>query len=245
MSSHEKPKYKISAKNIGPIFELDATLTEHAQNLIFARNGVGKSFLSRAFRQLDLHQQNKSTSDPTRDLVSEEAVDGKGNIEFLCGDQTLGKLLLGRQNGDSHATVSDEIIFHVFSEDYISTELREREYRIDGEIKNEIVIDSDNIKRKDAIKDVEDAEKSHDTERNKLADLLSAEKLNKLSKKLSINKQLKNYKEVDLSELLARYDKKPTELRSSLNELTRELDKLKSIPSDPTFPGFVDAPAID
>lgn len=50
MNTLPKPKFEISAKYVGPIMSLDAELTKNAQNLIFARNGIGKSFLSRAFR---------------------------------------------------------------------------------------------------------------------------------------------------------------------------------------------------
>ena len=48
-----KPTLKISATHIGPIMSLDAPLSNNKQNLIFARNGTGKSFLARSLRLLD------------------------------------------------------------------------------------------------------------------------------------------------------------------------------------------------
>ena len=53
MSGTNKPKLRVSARYLGPVFSLDQELSDREQNLIFARNGTGKSFLSRALRYLD------------------------------------------------------------------------------------------------------------------------------------------------------------------------------------------------
>ena len=63
MSTLPKPTFLISANFLGPVLSLDGELTNKAQNLVFARNGIGKSFLSRAFRYLDLHGQARDVDD--------------------------------------------------------------------------------------------------------------------------------------------------------------------------------------
>ena len=60
MNTAPNPKFSISAQYLGPVFSLNGELTKNAQNLVFARNGTGKSFLSRAFRYLDLYGQGLS-----------------------------------------------------------------------------------------------------------------------------------------------------------------------------------------
>ena len=53
MNAIPKPHLSIKAQHIGPIMKLDQTLSNRKQNLIFARNGMGKSFIARALRLLD------------------------------------------------------------------------------------------------------------------------------------------------------------------------------------------------
>lgn len=245
MNTQPNPPFKISARYLGPVFELEAELTKHAQNLIFARNGTGKSFLSRAFRYLDLHQQGGDISKAAFNLVSDESADGKGSLNFLRGTDTLGRLSLEKKNDTVNATVSDTTIFHVFSEDYVSKELREREYKVDGEIENEIAIDSDNIKLKEFTENVEAAQKNYKTKHAELTKEFEDQKLGQLSKKAAINRRLGNYKELHLTALLQAYSAKPDKPEKSLSELVKDLDALKSIPSEPTFPLLVQAPAGD
>jgi len=80
MNTPPKPNFSISAQYLGPVFSLNGELTKHAQNLIFARNGTGKSFLSRAFRYLDQHGQGQALTGAARNLVSDESADGKGKF---------------------------------------------------------------------------------------------------------------------------------------------------------------------
>ena len=128
---------------------MNAELTKKAQNLIFARNGIGKSFLSRAFRYLDLHGQGLKVSDAGRNLVSDESPDRKGNFSFSRGMNVMGSLQLEAAHNNATAQVSDTI-FHVFSDDFVQEELRERQYDINGEIENHISVDSENIRLEDA-----------------------------------------------------------------------------------------------
>ena len=240
MSSQPSPPFKISARYLGPVFELDAELTKHAQNLIFARNSTGKSFLSRAFRYIELHQQGDDISKAAFNLVSDEAADGKGKLSLFRGTGTLGQLSLEKKSDTAYATANDTI-FHVFSEDYVSAELRERQYKVDGEIKNEIAVDSDNIKLKEFAESFETAQRNHETAHAKLIKAFKDQKLEQLNKKAAINKQLKEYRDL----YFKAHSTKPGKPEKSLSELIKDLDSLKSIPSDPNFPLPVQVPSID
>lgn len=245
MNTQPNSPFKISARYLGPVLRLDAELTKHAQNLIFARNGTGKSFLSRAFRYLDLHQQGDDISKAAFNLVSDESADGKGSLSFFHGTDALGMLSLEKKDDKVNATVSDTTIFHVFSEDYVSAELREREYRVDGEIENEIAVDHDNIKLKEFTENVKAAQKNHETAHAKLNKAFEDQKLMQLNKKAAINKQLKDYKDLNLTALLQTYSTKPDKPEISLSERLKDLDTLKSIPSEPDFPLPVQASLVD
>ena len=139
MNTPANPKFSISATYLGPVFSLNGELTKNAQNLVFARNGTGKSFLSRAFRYLDLHGQGASLNDAPRNLVSDESPDGKGTFCFGRGADVMGSLKL-EKTGYQTIPQLNETLFHVFSEDFVHEELREQEYNLNGEIENQISV---------------------------------------------------------------------------------------------------------
>ena len=54
MSTLPKPPLQLKATCLGPVAKLDAPLSKSARNMIYARNGTGKSFITRALRYLDM-----------------------------------------------------------------------------------------------------------------------------------------------------------------------------------------------
>lgn len=238
MSSAVSLDLSLSASYLGPVFSLEGRLTKRAQNLIFARNGTGKSFLSRALRYLDLHGQSKDISDAVVSLVSDEAPEGVASFSIYRGQKELGKIDLNKRTGEARAS-TDGIIFHVFSEDFVHTELREREYKIDGEIENQITVDSSNIEIDAAQAELAVAEeKWRDAElvfRQKFED----EKSKTLNLKAAINKRLKEYAELTDERLLAAYSEKPGPPERGLGELLKDLDRLKALPAEPALPGIL------
>lgn len=247
MTSAPKPPFVISARFLGPVFSLDGELTKKAQNLIFARNGVGKSFLSRAFRYLDLQGQGKAIDDAAKNLVSDESSDGKGVFSFARGTNSMGTLALEKTGDVVTANVGDAI-FHVFSEDFVQDELRERQYKIDGEIENQIAVDSENIKAKDAQDSLTKAQEDEQAAEAALRDKFEKERHSELVEKAGINKRLKDYKELSLGRLLERYTEKQLPPKPTFADILKDLDALKSIPSDPVYPedvGLVPSDDID
>ena len=127
-----KPFLKISARHIGPMMSLDATLSKNKQNLIFARNGTGKSFLARALRLLDESALEGVTPEDMPDLlVSEESSSRQGTFQLFEDDACIGSLGLNCASKTVRFSVP-QYIFHVFSEDYVDFHLRQKSFELDG-----------------------------------------------------------------------------------------------------------------
>ncbi|WP_044033572.1 AAA family ATPase [Roseobacter denitrificans] len=240
MNTAPKPKFSVSARHLGPVLTLDGELTKNNQNLVFARNGIGKSFLSRAFRYLDLHGQQEDVSGAAFNLVSDESADHSGSFAISRGTTAMGTLDLQKAGDKVTATVNDTI-FHVFSEDFVQEELRERKYELDGEIENQIAVDSENIKLVDANKALEEARQKAFEAYNALEGKFTTAKEAELHEKAGINKQLREYKALSLEKLLETIQEKPEDPEQSLAEIIKDLDSLKAIPAEPVYPGQVEA----
>lgn len=226
---------KLSAKYLGPVFSLDAEVTKRAQNLIFARNGTGKSFLSRALRYLDLHGQGLEIPNAAQYLVSDESPDGKGEFSLCRGTTVLGTLQLEGHSNSATPEVRDTI-FHVFSDDFVQEELRERFFEIDGNIENEISVDSENIKLEEAGIALEQAREEENKAIEQIQTKFEQEKLDELVGKAGINKRLKEYRDLDLNNQAVHLTDKPRSPDKGFAIILTDLDSLKALPSEPTYP---------
>ena len=244
MTTLPNPKFTISATFLGPVFSLNGELTKNAQNLIFARNGTGKSFLSRAFRYLDLHGQKALLTDAPRNLVSDESPDGKGTFCFGRGTKVMGSLQLEKVS-DQTTLQLEETIFHVFSEDFVHEELREQEYTFNGEIENQISVDSTNIQLKDAQEALTKAESTAQRASEALKGDFDKEKAVQLSDKAGVRKQLKEYVSLSFEGLLTEYSEKPEPPKKSFADILKDLDSLKAIPAEPVYPEAIDTISLD
>jgi len=238
MNTPAKPNFIISARYLGPVFSLDGDLTKNAQNLVFARNGTGKSFISRAFRYLDLHGQGKALDDAASNLVSDESTEGKGTFSFSRGTSAMGTLQL-EKTGDIATAQATNTIFHVFSDDFIQEELREQKYNLDGEIENQIAVDSANIQLKDAQDALTEAQSEEQAAVIALRDKFNFEKDSELIEKAGIRQQLRDYRTLNFEGLLEEYPEKPNPPDKSFSDILRDLDNLKAIPAEPIYPRTV------
>ncbi len=240
MNTPPSPAFTIKATYLGPIFSVDGELSKNAQNLVFARNGTGKSFLSRAFRYLDRQGQGEDVSEAAFNLVSEEAPDAKGSFSFSRGAHALGALQLEKPGDKVTANVADTI-FHVFSEDFVHEELRDRQYEIDGQIENQIAVDSANIELKDTQEALQKAREAEQAAGAALRTKLDKAKVENLHAKAGINKNLSEYRRLTLESLLERFPDKPDAPEKGFASILFDLDSLKAIPAEPVYPGTVDA----
>lgn len=244
MSTPPNPAFKIQATYLGPIFSVEGELSKNAQNLVFARNGTGKSFLSRAFRYLDLQGQGKDVSKAAFYLVSDESPEAKGSFSFSRGTNALGALQLEKPGDKVTADVADTI-FHVFSEDFVHDELRDRQYEINGEIENQIAVDSANIELKDTQDGLQKAQEAEQAAGAALRTKLDKARVENLVKKAGVKKNLSEYRSLNLDSLLERFPEKPDAPKKSFADILSDLDSLKAIPAEPVYPANVDAVESD
>ena len=132
-NSKNKDGHFLHATCLGPITKLCGELSEFQQNLIYALNGVGKSYLARAFYILD-----QSKRDEDLDYTSEILLNDKSEQ----GSLSLIKRVIGEENDkvigqlNFHKTapldpMSSDFIFHVFTSEYVENEVRKRHYNFD------------------------------------------------------------------------------------------------------------------
>ena len=143
---------QIKVSNLGPIKKLDGTLSSKNRNIILAANGLGKSKLAGALAYLNASE--KSTSEielPDNHIINFLAGSEKAELEIKKGKEVLGKIeFFGKKNGSGQNLTKLKIQqsttrFYVFSEDYITKQLRETNFKFDNKIDNKILLDEDNI----------------------------------------------------------------------------------------------------
>ena len=75
--------------------DLQQDLSTEKQNLIYARNGTGKSFIARALRLFDETVYSNYEQSRIPDLlVSEESAQGTGSFRLYEGSACIGSLEL-------------------------------------------------------------------------------------------------------------------------------------------------------
>ena len=239
-----RPTLRIEAAHIGPIMGLKQDLSTDKQNLIYARNGTGKSFIARALRFLDptVYSRYEQTSIPDL-LVSEESDDGTGSFQLYEGSDCIGSLELDTRS--KTATRSEpSYIFHVFTEDYIDEEVRNRLEELDGEIQHEIIIGRENV-------ELDQKELQLDNKKTALRlrrEALDAEFLdqrNKHKTNFSIVGSLGAFKSLSTEVYFA-----PSQYTSDLTGTTLKIlhsqyNTFKSLPTDPALPTFLSFEGLD
>lgn len=223
--------FHIKAQYIGPIMDLDSSLSGKRQNLIFATNGTGKSFLARSLRMLDQSAfDTMNESEIPDSLVSEESK--LGSFSLLKGSNTLGQLDLNTQNKTVVRSEPDDL-FHVFSTDYIDTELRNKKYELDGEIDREIIVGKDNVELDSKREQVSKISAEIDTKKSDLSSKFLSGR-NDIKKNYKISSHLKAYK------LLVpdHFFDNEFEVDNSLNyeASIAKYEKFKTIPESPQVP---------
>lgn len=243
MSSTPKPNLHIRANSLGPVASLDADLSKYAQNLVYARNGTGKSFLTRALRYLDLHGEGQDIHEAPINLVAEESTNGQGLFELSQG-VNIGKLTLNSITPQATPEIGDRI-FHVFSDDFVHTELRQSEFKVNGNIESKITLDQSIISTKDAEEKLAEAQAHLDGLKRQLGQTVIKLKEDQLATKAGVNKRLKEYINIQLSDLLATHHTTPERPTRSFGDVLIDLDALKSVPAEPDYPNDIENAAVN
>lgn len=230
-----KPTLHIKANFIGPIMNLDHDLSSLKQNLIFARNGTGKSFIARALRLLDpnTYPSLQQTELPNL-LVSEEATSGEGKFE-LFEDQTCIASLKLNNRLKTLSRVTPNHIFHVFTEDYMDEQIRNKLEHLDGEITHEIIIGRDNVE----LDDKESALRTKRDQQHTLRQRLQQEFKNNRDvhkNHFSIFGSLGAFKKLNTDVYLESAPYSADSTVRTVPELLAQYNTFKSLPADPARP---------
>lgn len=244
MSSAPKACLHMRANWLGPVGSLDADLSKYAQNLIYARNGTGKSFLTRALRYLDLHGDGEDVQDALINLLAEESTNGDGFFELSQGGVNIGKLTLSSTTSRVTPDVSDRI-FHVFSDDFVHAELRQSNFVVNGNIEGKISLDQSIISTKDAEETVARAESHLKEIREGVEQRTLQLKDQQLASKAGVNKRLREYSDIELDNLLRTHTTLPKQTDRSLGDVLNDLDRLRSVPAEPDYPHDIGKPLFD
>lgn len=234
MNADSKPYFIIRASHLGPILTLEeGKLSDRNQNLIFARNGTGKSFLARAFRYLDLYGQEEKILEPVDDLVSEEAEEGK--FSFSLESKILAEFVLKKPNDNDNTKISD-VIFHVFSEDFVQRELRRHKFNLQDDVEGEIAMGSENIEILTKEEELGKTINKQDEKHRNLQQKFENEKESELVGKAKVRKNLTKYREINFENLLKQFSHKPDISEVSFKGILKDLDNLKAIPTESVYP---------
>lgn len=235
MSSPVKQKLQLQVQNLGPVADLNEHLGDGKQNLIYARNGTGKSFITRALRYIDLHKQGQDVSSAPSSLIAEEAPGLQGMLNLTYGAQDIANLKVS-MDGSSPQINANKNIFHVFSEDFVSTELRQKEYFIDGKIENQITLDRSTIDTADAELQLEEANKKFNIKYQNITNIFNDKKNKYLVKQALINRNLREFTSLNIETVIQNNKNKPEDNIKELKAILIDLDILRSIPSEPILP---------
>jgi wobble nucleotide-excising tRNase len=216
---------KIKAENIGPHSNLNGEInTGNCRAVIYANNGSGKTFLSRAFRVFE--EKNTSHIDH---LISFQKQKAKFELHITNGQSNLKSSFDVQKNNIPNINNDANYIYHVFNSDYVKENVAQNNFspnkNIDGFILGKTRIDLSKEKNK-----LEGLNKLLTTKVNSL-------KIDKLPKAiqplvdLGVNKNTTEYKALNYDNLIKGFGYIE---KCTIQELKEEFIKLKSF--DTTTP---------
>ena len=140
-------KFRISARNLGPMHFLEGHLGHRSRNLIFDGNGAAKSSLCRAFQFIDQYTQKQDVLIDFKKIIFNETVGDDVEFSISRGASNIAKLILQKRDENPNPCVS-KATFHVFSEKFVNEEVSEIRYEVGGNKVEEkiIVVGKENIK---------------------------------------------------------------------------------------------------
>ncbi|HPG64979.1 MAG TPA: AAA family ATPase, partial [Saccharofermentans sp.] len=130
---------KLDIDNIGPHYgERKLAFADEVDSnkaIIFATNGTGKSFISRAFR-LTSNEKRAELADDLLTLGQKF-----GNLSFsVINNDNVKQLSISLERGKIPVIKdSTGLVFHVFNSDYIEENIKQNHYTLDGNIQGYIL----------------------------------------------------------------------------------------------------------
>lgn len=224
MPSTQKPKLTIKAKNLGPHhdFTFSQDVSKDLKIGVFANNGSGKTFLSRALRLLDRNNLEETTD--SSELVSFGQNQGSFSIEVKDGTVVEKTEINFSRTSQPEINHRSKYIFHVFNSDFVRDNIQVRNYSpdkgIDGYIIGEKIIDVSND-------EAELKQLKNDLKLKQTALKVEIEKATELLKKNGVNSNTREFKRITIETVLNRQTE---ESKESFKDLVEIQKAFKSMP---------------
>ncbi|MCK9151380.1 AAA family ATPase [Methanobacterium alcaliphilum] len=222
MSKDKLIEINLDLKNLGPHVDLNfSDKTSSIKMGIFANNGLGKTFISRAFRLASPLCNVKSTNH----LLTTNENKGKFIFKIDHKKQSAKKLEIIFKK-DSKPLIKDNTgyLFHVFNREYVSENLESADFKPDDNISGYILgkTNIDVTKEKKELNDLlQDQKRIHKKMNNAIQKAILE------LDDLKISKNTKEYKEVNFDKVIQNIEIKETQSFDSLKE---DHQKLKAMP---------------
>jgi hypothetical protein len=225
----KKLTLNLKAINIGPHENLNANL--NLGNLefgIYANNGSGKTFLSRAFRLLTKKELKIEDSNK---LLTLGKTDGLFNLNITNSDEH-GKIreIEFKISYNSIPVITkntNDFIFRVFNDDFIKENLEISKYKPNGEIEG-YILGKEKIDISKEKKELDELLKDSESKENEIKTNLK-KAIQKLDE-LSIRKNTTEYQNVNIQNLLSK--KYILSEKETFSELIVKHNQLKALPDN-------------
>lgn len=175
-------KFSLTAKNLGPLDNLtsDSFSFKAMDTTIFALNGSGKTFISRAFQLLQDYQQGLPI-EQVDDLIRF----GDTNMQFkfsfnntASGGKKNEFSITASKGNSPKIKIDSDWKIHVFNRDFVEKHIKQDTYTCSDEISGDILIGEENIKIHELEKQLNEVISQKNTTETSLRNLIADEKEN-------------------------------------------------------------------
>lgn len=225
---------QIKVRNLGPIKELNGNLSSKNRNIILAANGLGKSKIAGALAHLNASEKSTFEIELLDNHIINFFAEGKkSELEIKKGTDVLGKIEFSGRKNESGQNLTNLKIqqsttrFYVFSEDYITKQLRETNFKLNDKIDNKILLDEENIEISNIKEEINKTYLQINNKKIEINDDLEKEKNIYLIDEYKINRKLISYREITLEKVIG-YDLEDLECRAK-KAIADELNKIKEL----------------
>lgn len=203
--SERKLKFDIS--NLGPIESLNKEFdTGQLRTAIFATNGTGKIFISRAFWLLDKFQNNETINNIDRFININQ---NTASFLFNYYDSTTNNEIKWHvQKGKTPViNVDSNLLIHVFNREFVINNVEVNHYALNSSnINGEILIGNETIDVAKEEKELTDLVSKNESIKNNIK--IDIENTRQVIENLGIRKNLTEYTQINIENLFkqSKYD---------------------------------------
>lgn len=225
-----KIRLNISCSNLAPLQSLNSSLELSSLRIaIFAHNGTGKTFISRALELAAALKSKRVPLFPTKSLISFGHTNTSFKLEIFDKEGNKKENLnLGVTNEGPSLTSGPTYIYHVFNQDYIEQNIEcfqyDKDPNVQGYILGEANIDLSNEEA--SLKEIERTGKELRAYLEKFVSDYLSTKINQIS---NITR-LQEYKSLSVEEIINFSGEIDENGVKSLEECFENYNKIKSVP---------------